>query len=189
MAGIAALSYSDALFALALEEGHLEEIKEQLCLINAQIQENQAFVSFMKHPKVHKSEKRTALDQIFGAQAEHTLCNFLKLISDKGRFHELPLMTKEFVKQYRAYHHIAAAQVTSARPLSEGEVKAVQDMLEAKLNQQVELHLSVDASLLAGIRIKINDVVLDHTALKQMEQLKQLAKKTDQHKESECERE
>ena len=98
-------------------------------------------------------------------------------------------MTKEFVKQYRAYHHIAAAQVTSARPLSEGEVKAVQDMLEAKLNRRVELHLSVDASLLAGIRIKINDVVLDHTALKQMEQLKQLAKKTDQHKESECERE
>ena len=48
-------------------------------------------------------------------------------------------------------------------------------MLEKKLSKTVELKIQEDPDLLAGLRIKINDMVLDNTARSRMDNLKQLA--------------
>ena len=48
-------------------------------------------------------------------------------------------------------------------------------MLEEKLSKTVELHIQEDPDLLAGLRIKINDMVLNNTARSRMDNLKQLA--------------
>lgn len=189
MAGIAARSYSDALFTLASEEKKLDLIKEQLCFVDAQMQENIDFLHLMTHPKIHKDEKKNAIHTVFGKQVDRTVINFLKLLVDKGRFYDLHEITKEFMNQYRKEKNIVVADVRSARDLSDEECRRICYMLEKKLQQRVELHRSVDRDLIAGVRIKVNDLVLDHTALNKMEHLKRLAASADQRKESECERE
>ncbi len=175
MAGIAANSYADALFSLAQEEGNLDLIKEQLCFVDAQMQENKAFLDLMTHPKLHKEEKKKTLESVFAQQLEITVLRFLKLLTDKGRFHDLHAITTEFIRLYRVEKQIVVADVKSAKALDEDEIKRIQTMLEQKLNQSVEMRLRVDPDLLAGIQIKINDVVLDYTAWNKMEHLKRLA--------------
>ncbi len=179
MAGIAAISYSDALFALALEEEKSDLIKDQLSFVDKQMQENKEFLSLMMHPKIHKEQKKQVLQEIFVKQLDRTMLNFLKLLTDKGRFHDLHEICKEYCKRYNEENNIAVAEVCSARSLHQEEVQKIQTMLEKKLNKQVEMHIRIDEDLLAGVRIKINDVVLDHTAWNKMEHLKRLAINAD----------
>lgn len=179
MAGIVAASYSDALFALAEEEHKLDTYKEQLCFVNGQVQEHKEFLYVLTHPKIHKDEKKHTLEIVFGSSIEHTLLNFLKLLIDKGRFMSLRDITKEFVKRYNEVNGIVVAYVRSATELSDDETKRLKAMLEKKLSKTVDMRKSVDSSLLAGLRIKINDMVLDNTALSRMENLKQMAAQSD----------
>lgn len=175
MAGIVAQSYSDALFSLAQEEQKLDVYKEQLCFVNEQVQENKEFLRVLTHPKIHKEEKKTTIAEVFGDAIDHTLLNFLKLLIDKGRFQNLNDITKEFMKRYNEVNNIVVAYVRSAKELKEEEMKRLQEMLEKKLSKHVELKCFVDPTLIAGLRIKINDMVLDNSALSRMENLKQLA--------------
>lgn len=182
-------SYSDALFTLASEEKKLDLVKEQLCFVDETIRKHDDFLYMMTHPKIHKDEKKQAIHAVLEKHIDRMLLNFLKLLVDKGRFYDIHEITKEFMNQYRKEKNIVVAKVHSARPLSDEESQRIKAMLEKKLNQQVEMHMSVDRELLAGIRVKVNDLVLDYTAFNKIEHLKRLAVHVDPHKESECERE
>lgn len=179
MAGVVAKSYSEALFSLASEEGKLDVYKDQLCLIQEQLKENPDFMRVLTHPKIHKDEKKKMLESVFSQAVDHTVLNFLKLLVDKGRFINLADITKEFVKQYNEVNNILVAIVTSAKELSEDETKRIQEMLEKKTQKKVDMRMCINTDLIAGIRIKIGDQVLDNTAKARMERLKVLAQTSD----------
>lgn len=179
MAGLVAKSYSDAIFSLAQEEKGLDEYKEQLCFIGQLLKENPDFDRILNHPKIHKDEKKDVIDQVFSKSLNHTIINFMKLLVDKNRFQKMDEISKEFVKSYNKEKNIEVAWVRSAKVLEQDEVARIQAMLENKLHKHVEMRLQVDASLIAGIRIKIGDQVLDNTAINRMERLRVLAQKSD----------
>ena len=60
----------------------------------------------------------------------------------------------------------------SAASLSEEEVARLKATLEKKLNKKVDFVLSVDSDLIAGIRMKINDQIIDNSARGKLERLK-----------------
>lgn len=175
MAGIAAKSYSDALFSLGQECAKLDVFKQQLTAIDAQLKEEPAFMQVLSHPKIHKDEKKKTLDAVFENEIDHLLLNFLKLLIDKSRFLCFHDIVKEFMKRYNEENNIVVAYAASAQELSDAEIQRLKEMLETKLNKTVEMRVRVDADLLAGVRIKIKDMVLDHTAKNRIENLKQLA--------------
>jgi len=74
---------------------------------------------------------------------------------------------------YNNHFHIAVATVASAVELDENEKKRVSEMLEQKMNQKVECRWSVDKALLAGLRIKINDQILDNSAANRLARLRE----------------
>lgn len=177
MASLVAKSYSDALFSLALEENQLDVFKKDVCLIDAQLKENPDFMRVLTHPKIHKDEKKQTLESVFGNVVNRMVLNFAKLLIDKSRFQSFHEITKEFIKQYNEVNQIEIAHVYTAKELDEDELQRIKHMLENKLQKTVELKVYVDPSLIAGLRIKINDMVLDNTARSRMENLKQLAQK------------
>ena len=70
----------------------------------------------------------------------------------------------------------------SAASLSEEEVARLKATLEKKLNKKVDFVLSVDSDLIAGIRMKINDQIIDNSARGKLERLKDLYKIFHNHK-------
>ena len=169
MAGIAAKSYSDALFALAQEEQKLDTFKADVCMMDEQLKAYPDFMRVLTHPKIHKEEKKQTLASVFGSEVDHMVLN------DKSRFQSFHDITREFVKQYNKVNNIEVAHVRTAKKLDDAEIKRLKSMLEEKLSKTVELHIQEDPDLLAGLRIKINDMVLDNTARSRMDNLKQLA--------------
>lgn len=172
MASVGSKSYCDALFSLAQEENNLTRYKEQLTFVSESVTKNARYRAIMSHPKISKDDKKKMVDAIYGDHIHHTLLNFLKLLVDKGRFSALIDITKEFVKSYNLANNIQVVYVKSACPLSHVEEKQLNDMLAHKLQKKVTLICSIDPDVMAGIRIKINDQVIDNTALTKLYRLK-----------------
>lgn len=188
MAGVVAKSYSEALFSLSLEEQKLDIYKEQLCFMQAQIKENPDFMRILTHPKLHKDEKKKVIEDVFGKDIDHTIVNFMKLLVDKSRFQNLGDIIKEFIKLYNKENNIEVAYVHSAKELSKEEIKRLQDTLEKKLTKKVDMRFFIDPDLIAGMRIRINDAVLDNSAKNRIERLKTMAQDAElvQENRGEC---
>ncbi len=70
-------------------------------------------------------------------------------------------------------HSIVLAEVVSARELSEGLIKYIEQFVQkAESAQQVEVKSSVDPSLLGGVIIRTPRAELDATVRKQLNALK-----------------
>lgn len=172
MASLGSKSYCDALFSLAQEENNLDSYKEQFTFVSESVANDAQYRAIMSHPKISKEDKKEMLDIIYGDNIHRTLLNFLKLLVDKGRFQALMDIKKEFVKSYNLANDIQVVYVKSASSLSDTESIQLKDTLEHKLQKKVDFIFSIDTDLMAGISIKINDQVIDNTALGKLHRLK-----------------
>ena len=99
------------------------------------------------------------------------LINFMKLLIDKGHFKAMHEIVKEYIRNYNEVNHIQVVYVKSAAALKEEEAKRLKKTLEEKLNKTIDMRLSVDEELIAGIRVKINDTLIDNSALSRLERM------------------
>ena len=177
MAGVVATNYSEALFALALEENKLDVFCKDLKAIVDVLNESDELKNIMKHPKVGKNDKKDILSKVFNGVDPYVL-NFMKLMVDKSRFSHFEETCKAFLKMYNVHEGIEVAYVQSAVALSEEEKVAIAKMLEKRTNKKIELRCKVNEDLIAGIRIKINDDILDNSAAGHLSRMKEQVMKT-----------
>ena len=171
MGSLVAKGYADALFELGLEDDKLVSFKEQGTFIKETLSDD--LMRILTHPKISKIEKKNILDTIYKQSIDNTLLNTMKVMIDKNRFVFYKETMNEFEKNFNKHYQITVAYVNSAVECSDEEKKRIQAMLEKKLGQQVECRWFIDQSLLAGLRIKINDQVLDNSAVNRLNRLKE----------------
>ncbi len=63
--------------------------------------------------------------------------------------------------------------MTSASKLGEDQLSRLKEMLEKKLNKTLELEVQVDSSLIAGIKVQANDLVMDNTVIAKIDAMKE----------------
>lgn len=177
MAGLVARSYAQALFDLAQEEKILDLVKANFEEMMRVFSENQELKNILKHPKVSKTDKKELLDKIFG-DVNTYVKNFTKLLIDKSRFMHFDDIYKSYVGMYNNFNNIEVAYVQSATKLSEEQKASIKAMLEAKLHKDIELKTKINEDLLAGVRIKIKDEILDNSAATRLERMKEQVVKT-----------
>ncbi len=97
--------------------------------------------------------------------------NFLKVLIENDRLKLLPQIA-ELYEQYKADDEgYVNVEVYSAYPLTKDEEKKYVAMLEKQLNKKVHATVSVDKSLVGGIRAKAGDKVIDGSISGQLQQL------------------
>lgn len=167
-----ARGYSDALFTLASESKAWELYKQELKHVVDTLHENDEMMIVLAHPRVSKVDKKVILGQVFEGQIQLYVLSFLKLLIDKNRFRHIFEITKAFTNQFNEQFGIEVAYVTSARLLDKQEEQALITMLENKTSKKIELVTHIDESLMAGIRIKIKDEVLDNSAKTRLKRMR-----------------
>ena len=172
MARLVAMNYAQALFELAKEEHKLEEFKQDLISIQGVLLDHTQLRDVMEHPKISKMDKKEIITKVCG-QHDILVVNFIKLLIDKSRFKYFNEICKCYFAMYNEYHHIEIAHIESATQLSTKEVQDIVSMLEKKLDKKIEVTTKVDESLLAGVKIRIKDEILDNSAATRLKRLKE----------------
>ncbi|MEF9919732.1 MAG: F0F1 ATP synthase subunit delta [Erysipelotrichaceae bacterium] len=172
MDSISAQGYSIALYELGKEEKACDQYKSQLGMIRDALLQNPELWNILSHPKISREEKKKVVKTIFKDDLSTTVLNFIYLLLDKNRMNALPSITKAYMNLYNEDHNIEIAHVRSAKALTDKELNDLKAMLENKLKKDVELEAAVDETLLAGLRVKIKDEVIDNSAKNRLQRLK-----------------
>lgn len=89
--------------------------------------------------------------------------NFLALLDEFDRYKVVPQIAQLFSEQRRLAQQKIFAKVISANVLSEEQIKEIDSSLEKRFGKEVELQIEVKPELIAGIRIKVENQVIDNT--------------------------
>lgn len=162
MAKLAAKTYGDSLFELALEEGKVELFLEEAGFVLQVLTENEDLVKLMTHPKISKEEKEKVVENIFKSNISDEMTGFLVIVIKKGRFKEMKAILSYFIARVKEYKKIGVAFVTTAVELRQEQKEAlVKRLLETTEYETMEMNYSVDPSLLGGMTVRIGDRVVD----------------------------
>ena len=162
MAKLVSKTYGDALFELALEENHLDDMLDDVTAAVQALNENPDLSRLMNHPKIDKEEKVKLMEDIFKGQVSDELVGLMRMIVEKDHYKEMMNVFTYFIDQVKEYKHIGTEYVTSAVELTDEQKAAVEKrLLETTKYVQFEMHYDVDAELIGGMVIRIKDRVVD----------------------------
>ena len=86
---------------------------------------------------------------------------FLQVVLDNERMGVLPAIAEKFAELLDVRLGKLRAEVRSARPLSAKTVEMLKEILEEKTGLQVELEVSEDPSLIAGLVLRMRNRIID----------------------------
>ena len=171
MADSLAKAYALALFEIAADEGKCEEYRQIIHELKETF--DQKFVQLLSHPKISRKEKKACIDKVYGKSLDPVFIHFLKVLIDKNRFQYATAICDEFDQKYIEYFNIVQAFVYSACKLSEDERQRLEIKLKNKYQCPIECYYQVDPSLIAGIKVVIQDEVMDNTAINRLNKMKE----------------
>ena len=169
MAKLISKTYGEALYELALEENKVDSFTEEIRILQQILAENQDLSRLINHPKIVKEEKLQVMRNIFEGKMDK---EFLSLIITKDRYNEIDSILQYFLDQVKELKGIGVVYVTTAEALKVPQRELViAKLLETTKYQQMEMHYTVDKSLIGGMVIRIGDRVVDSSIKSKLDAL------------------
>ena len=163
--------YAMALLDAAKESCITTEIDNQLKEITEVINKSSDFRIVMANSAISTAKKIEIIDDIFGDKIDKKLLNFLKILIEKNRFNEFDAIKENFEDEISKLSNKKKVEITSPIALNFENKTNVLFKLEHKLNCDVIPTWKVDKNLIAGLKFKIDDCVIDTSIRSKIEKL------------------
>jgi F-type H+-transporting ATPase subunit delta len=165
--------YATALFELALEEQELEQVENDLNRFNQALDAFGDLTRLVKSPVFTAEEQGRALAAILEkVKIEGLTKNFLLLVAKNRRLFAAPDMIRAFRAMLAHHRGETSASVIAASKLTEAQVTALKQALQAALGQEVMLEERVDPTLLGGLIVKVGSRMVDSSLRTRLNTLK-----------------
>jgi F-type H+-transporting ATPase subunit delta len=162
--------YAEALFK-AIAANDAGAVSEQVNALAA-VAANEQVRQFADNPKVPPQQVFdliTAASKTFLGDGAK---NLLRTVIDNGRLAALPEIATQFHALVNARSGVSDATVVSAFPIDAAQLPQVVASLEKRFGRKLKASVSVDPSLIGGIRVVVGDEVLDTSVKARLEQMK-----------------
>jgi ATP synthase F1 delta subunit len=163
--------YADALFAVAKENGKLDEIREQLGQVVDAINQNRELQIFFFSPYFTSAEKREGISKAF-VGAEPELVNFLELMAEKHRMPAIFAARRIFEDLWAAERKRLEVRLVSAVELDPDVVKLVGEEIERRTGREIDLEAVVDRDILGGLVLRVGNMICDASVRGKLERLR-----------------
>lgn len=127
---------------------------------------------FAADPKVSDEQVFGVVTGIAGGDLSPKLRNLLSTVIDNGRLSVLPEIASQFRSLVNDRGGIADAQVVSAFPLDAQQQAGLAKVLEKRFGRQLKVAVTVDPTLIGGVRVTVGDEVLDTSVVARLEQMR-----------------
>ncbi|MFN3234831.1 MAG: F0F1 ATP synthase subunit delta [Gammaproteobacteria bacterium] len=164
--------YAKATFAFATERNRVSEWQAMLAFLRDAL-EDQSLKRLIAMPEISSQKLVDVLIKIGGDQFDASFHNFIRVLIHNKRLPCLPYIVEQFeMLQAQAENKIEATVVTAV-PVDASLQKILSENVAKRLNRDVEFEYDVDASIIAGALIRIQDKVIDGTVRNQLERMRE----------------
>ena len=169
-------AYAQGLYALAAEEGLIEEILQQLAVLEKAVEED--YLRLLSNPALSKDERCDVLDQALRGKVHIYVLNFMKLLTEQGYIRHFGACCRAFREQYNEEHGILPVRAVSAVALTFEQSKRLTEKLEKLTGKTVELQNAVDPGVLGGVRLDYDGMRIDGTVKNRLDAIEKLLEGT-----------
>lgn len=162
--------YAEAVFKRAKEVGNSQEWSDTLAFLSV-IMQDESLAAIVSNPRVGEDKLTQLLLDICQDQITGEADNFLKLLIENSRLILLPQIAELFENYKAEDEGYVDVDVITAYVLTKAEEQSFATSLKKKLNKQVNIHASVDKTLIGGFLVKAGDSVIDGSISGQLQQL------------------
>src|SRR6202012_3013754 len=127
---------------------------------------------FAADPKVSDEQVLNLVSGIAGSDLSPKLTNLLNVVIDNGRLSVLPEIASQFRTLVNDRGGVSDAHIVSAFPLDAAQQANLAKVLEKGSGRQPKTSVSVDSSLIGGVRVTVGDEVLDTSIVARLEQMR-----------------
>lgn len=165
--------YAEAFFSIARDNNKIDDYQMELEKVVQAIHEVDNLKEYMAHLLIPAAAKKDVIKQLFAEQLSPVTLNFIMMIVDKKRETYLETIVDEYKDMADEFRNIAKVDLIAAKEVPEAEVKILAEKLSASTGKTVQLKMTVDPSLLGGIKLRMKDQIIDGTVAKKLEMLKE----------------
>jgi F-type H+-transporting ATPase subunit delta len=162
--------YAEALFRVA-QAGNLAAWSDLVSEM-AQVGGNADVLAYARNPKVSDSDIAATIQSLLKSPLTPEAKNFLDMLLANGRIELLPEIGAQFAQLKNSAEGAADAEITSAFELSAAQVSELVATLEKKFSRKLNPNVTVDPSLIGGVRVVVGDEVLDTSVRAKLQQMR-----------------
>ena len=154
--------YATAIFELADDSKSIPAIEGDFAALRAMIAESADLARLVRSPAFSSDEQAKAMKAVLERIGASDLgTKFVLVLAAKRRLFYLLDIIKSFERILAGRRGEVQAQVTSARPLNDGETAELKAALKAKLGREPRLETKIDPTLLGGLVVKVGSRMID----------------------------
>ncbi len=161
--------YAEALFRVA-QTGDMAAWSTLVSEL-AQIGVNPDVQGFARNPNVSAAQVADAFASLVKSPLTAEAKNFIAMLIENRRVSLLPEIGAQFAVLKNAQEGAADAVITSAFDISAAQVAALVTTLEKKFGRKLNPTVTVDPSLIGGVRVVVGDEVLDTSVRAKLQQM------------------
>lgn len=161
--------YAEAFFAIAQENNKIDAFQEELSLVVRTIADNPDLKTFMLHLLVPPAEKKSIASKLFTGKISDITMNFINLVIDKRRTAYFEAILQEYIVMADESRNILKAELVSAKPVTNDDVAEIEKAFSSVTGKTVKLNLTVDPSLIGGVKVRVGDRVIDASVKKKLQ--------------------
>lgn len=151
--------YAEALFRVA-QAGNLASWSDTLSAMSA-VAANPDMMDMARNPKVSDEQVISMFLTAVNSPTNVELKNFVGMLVENGRLTLLPEIASQFNALRNAQEGAADAEIVSAFELTPAQVVDLVATLEKRFRRNLNPTVTVDNSLIGGVRVVVGDEVLD----------------------------
>lgn len=163
--------YAKAAFDFALEQGQLDKWQAML-QFSAVVAENEQVEEYISGARA-SGQIADFFCNICSDQLDQYGQNFIRVMAENKRLPVLPAVYEQFLTLRAEHEAVKDVLVVSATELSQAQTDKIASAMEKRLGQKVRLSSQIDKTLIAGVIIQYDDVVIDGSSRGQLERLSQ----------------
>ena len=151
--------YTKAVFEFARDAGTVENWSAALQEA-AQVAGDSVMQSILGNPALTSEQKADAVITVL-ADLDESGQNFIRLLAENHRLALIPEISVQFEQLKANQESNVEIDVTTAYALNEQQQQKLTQALSAKLGREVSLTSTIDKSILGGVVIRTQDLVID----------------------------
>ena len=164
--------YSLAFYELAVEANMLSDVEDHSVSIINLIASSEDFKSLIKDPTSKKDNQLNALSKISEQyKLNELLTKFLSFLISKRRIFYVDKILKSFVETCSIKRGELNAELTSAKDLSENEIKNIKEELTKNFSSKIKLNYKHDTSLIGGLTVQVGSTMVDTSIKNKLQQI------------------
>ncbi|WP_412031502.1 F0F1 ATP synthase subunit delta [Metamycoplasma buccale] len=169
-------NWSFALFDLAEEIKQLKEMTNEVLVIHKTLKKNKKYLNYIDSFDIDLEDKYEKIDQAFGSYNKYII-NFIKLAIKAHVAKYLTIIFNKFIELSNNKLNVKYGIIYSINPLEKKEIKIFEKQLSKNLNAEVHLVNELREELIAGIKIKVDDYIIENSIEDQLQKLEKYINK------------